>query len=79
MYSEYYRPAGLYRSRDGWIFGVCRGLADYFDVSVTVTRILTVIAFLLTGFWPVGALYILLALLMKAEPRWRYYDFEDDF
>ena len=77
MYSDYYRPHGLYRSRKGIIFGVCRGLAEYFDVSVTVTRILAVIAFLLTGFWPAGVVYIILALLMKTEPRWSYYEYED--
>lgn len=76
MSSEYYRPHGLYRSRKGWIAGVCRGLAEHFDVSVTVTRILTVIAFILTGWFPVAVVYVLLALLMKTEPRWSYYDFE---
>jgi phage shock protein C len=59
---------GLYRSRSGIILGVCRGLADYFDFSVFWVRAIVVILFIFTGFWPVGGLYILAALLMKSEP-----------
>jgi phage shock protein C len=59
---------GLYRSRKGVILGVCRGLADYFDFSVFWVRAIVVILFIFTGFWPVGGLYILAALLMKSEP-----------
>jgi phage shock protein C len=59
---------GLYRSRSGVILGVCRGLADYFDFSVFWVRAIVVILFIFTGFWPVGGLYILAALLMKSEP-----------
>ena len=59
---------GLYRSREGVILGVCRGLAEYFDFSVFWTRIIAVALFVLTGFWPIVALYILAALLMKPKP-----------
>ena len=59
---------GLYRSRHGALLGVCRGLAEYFDFSVTWVRILTVVAFIFTGFWPVGMLYIIMALIMKPAP-----------
>jgi len=59
---------GLYRSRRGVLLGVCRGLAEYFDFSVTWVRILTVVAFIFTGFWPVGVLYIVMALVMKPAP-----------
>jgi phage shock protein C len=48
--------------------GVCRGLADYFNFSVFWLRILTIILFLFTGFWPVGVMYIVAGLLLKAEP-----------
>jgi phage shock protein C len=60
--------AGLYRSRRGMIFGVCKGLAESFDVSVRAVRIITVIAFLFTGIWPVGVLYLVAAMLLKPEP-----------
>ncbi len=59
---------GLYRSRNGAIFGVCRGLAEYFDFSVFWTRTVAVILLLLTGLWPLTGLYLLAALLMKPEP-----------
>lgn len=59
---------GFYRSRHGLIFGVCRGIAERFDISVFWTRVVTVVALIFTGFWPVGAAYLLLALLMKREP-----------
>ena len=61
------RP-GLYRSRNGVIMGVCRGLADYFDFSVFWIRAIAVIFFIFTGFWPVVAIYFLAALLMRSEP-----------
>lgn len=59
---------GLYRSRQGVILGVCRGVADYFDFSVFWIRALAVILFIATGFWPIVGIYILAALLMKSDP-----------
>jgi len=59
---------GLYRSRNGVILGVCRGLAEYFDFSVFWTRAVVVVALFLSGFWPITGLYFLAALLMKPEP-----------
>ena len=71
-YSYGYGRTGLYRSRDGVLFGVCRGLADYFDISVFWTRVIVLVSFIVSGFFPVGAAYILGALLMKPAPRYRY-------
>lgn len=59
---------GLYRSRNGIIFGVCRGVAEYFDFSVFWARIITVVLLFITGFWPLVGIYIIAALLMKPEP-----------
>ncbi|WP_136795675.1 MULTISPECIES: envelope stress response membrane protein PspC [Desulfosediminicola] len=59
---------GIYRSRNGVLVGVCRGLAESFDLSVFWVRIAMVIVFLLSGFWPVIGIYIVAALLMKPEP-----------
>ncbi|MCP4639113.1 MAG: PspC domain-containing protein [bacterium] len=70
-YYAYERP-GLYRSRRGILFGVCKGLAEYFDLSVFWTRMVVVALFIFTGFWPIGALYILAALLMKPSPVFQY-------
>jgi len=60
------RP-GLYRSRDGMIFGVCKGIADYMDFSPFWMRAIAIVAFFFTWFWAIG-LYVLAALLMKPEP-----------
>lgn len=62
------RPQGLYRSRDGVVFGVCAGIANYLDFSVGWTRVLAVVAFIFSGMWPVAALYVLAAMLIKPEP-----------
>ncbi|MBI1320323.1 MAG: PspC domain-containing protein [Candidatus Hydrogenedens sp.] len=57
-----------YRSRHGRIFGVCKGLADYWDVNVRALRICAVLLFFVTGFWPLVIGYVIAALLMKPEP-----------
>ena len=62
------RRNGLYRARDGAIFGVCKGIAEYLDFSVNWTRVITLVVFVFTGFWPTAVLYIVAALLMKPEP-----------
>ena len=59
---------GLYRSRNGIIFGVCRGVAEYFDFSVFWTRLIAVVLLFITGLWPLVGIYIVAALLMKPEP-----------
>lgn len=56
----------LYRILDGKrIGGVCNGLADYFDLNVTLIRILFVVALILgsTGFW----IYVILWLALPAK------------
>jgi phage shock protein C len=50
------------------IMGVCKGLAQYFDLSVFWVRVVAVLAFIFTGFWPLAGVYFLAALLMKPEP-----------
>ena len=63
------RGRGRYgRFRQRIIFGVCRGLAEHFNFSVFWTRVLVLILFLFTGFWPVGVLYLLAGLLLQPEP-----------
>lgn len=66
--SGYHGHGGPYRSRDGILLGVCGGIARHFDMSTFWTRMFVFIAFLFTGFFPVGVLYIMAALLMKKEP-----------
>ena len=49
------------------IMGVCAGLADFFDTSVAVTRILA-LALLYFFFVPTLLLYLTLGFLLKAKP-----------
>lgn len=66
---EYYsRRGGIYRSRDGVFLGVCQGIAEHFDFSVFWVRMAMVIAFILTGFWPVIGIYLAAAFFMKPKP-----------
>jgi len=58
----------LYRSRSGKILGVCKGLAEYFDLSVKGTRIIAIVLLVSSGIWPMVVVYFLAALLMKPEP-----------
>jgi len=67
----------LYRSRNGWIFGVCQGLATYADISVIWVRIAAVAALMLTGFWPVFIIYIVAAIFLKPAPVMEFRDEED--
>ena len=71
----------LYRSRHGMIFGVCRGLAEYGQLSVFWVRVILVALTLLTWILPFVILYTVAAFLMKpestldpaAEEDWRSY------
>ncbi|MCF8114521.1 MAG: envelope stress response membrane protein PspC [Desulfotignum sp.] len=58
----------IYRSRKGIIMGVCRGVAEHFNLSVFWVRMIFLLIFLFTGFWPVGVLYIIAGLILKPEP-----------
>jgi len=60
--------SGIYRSRNGVIFGVCRGLAEHFDFSVLWARVIAIIFLLVTGFWPAIGVYLIATLLMKPAP-----------
>jgi len=62
------RRGRLYRSRDGMIFGVCKGLADYLNLKVLWVRIIAVAILLFTGIWPTVVIYLVAALVMKPEP-----------
>jgi len=65
---RYPHGRGLYRSRNGIILGVCRGLANYFDLKAFWIRIIVVVFFLASGVWPILVLYFVASLLMKPEP-----------
>ena len=58
----------LYRSREGVILGVCRGVADYFNLKVLWVRVIMLTLLLVSGIWPVVFIYFLASLLMKPVP-----------
>ena len=62
------RRRGLYRSRRGAILGVCRGIAQYFDISLFWTRVIVIVGTCFSGFWLGIGLYLLAALIIKPEP-----------
>lgn len=59
----------LFRDIEGAkISGVCAGFAHYFGIDITIMRIIWLLGMLITGFFPIIVLYIILALAMpKAE------------
>jgi phage shock protein C len=50
------------------ILGVCRGIADYFDLPVFGVRLGAAIALVVTGIFPLIPLYLLAALILRPEP-----------
>lgn len=58
----------LYRSRNGMICGICKGIADYYSFDVFWTRVLFVIAAVCTQVVPALVLYVIAAVVMKPEP-----------
>ncbi len=68
---------GIYRARDGFFLGVCKGLARHLDISVGWIRFLTIAIFFFSGFWPIFGLYFLAALIMKPEPVIPFETLED--
>jgi phage shock protein C len=67
--TEYYeKQGGIYRARNGVFLGVCKGIAEYFDLSVFWVRMAMVIVFIFSGFWPVIGVYLVAAFFMKPKP-----------
>lgn len=59
---------GFYRDREnGWVFGVCAGIADRFNFRLATVRVIAVLS-LLVFFWATAAAYILATLLIREKP-----------
>jgi phage shock protein C len=54
-------------STDKKIGGVCAGLADYFDLDVTLVRVIWILAFFFAGTG--GLLYIILWIVLPVAPE----------
>jgi phage shock protein C len=68
MTGNYEKQGGIYRARDGVFLGVCKGVAEYFDLSLFWVRMALVIVFIFSGFWPVIGVYLVAAFFMKPQP-----------
>lgn len=59
---------GFYRDRENaWIFGVCAGIADRFNLRLGTVRIIAVVCLLLF-FWLTIAIYVGATLLIGEKP-----------
>jgi len=59
---------GFYRDREnGWLFGVCAGIADRFNLNLAAVRLIAIVL-LLMFFWFTIALYIGATLLIREKP-----------
>lgn len=59
----------LTKSNNKVFLGVCGGLADYFGIDPTIVRLIVLVLLVLTGFFPVGLIYIVAALIMPDYNR----------
>jgi phage shock protein C len=59
----------LYRSpKDAMVFGICAGLAKYFEVDVVFVRLFTIALAFFSGGWPVISAYFIGLFLMPIDP-----------
>ena len=59
---------GFYRDRENaWIFGVCAGIADRFNLQVAAVRVIAVVSLVLF-FWMTTAIYVVATLLIREKP-----------
>jgi phage shock protein C len=59
---------GFYRDREnGWIFGVCAGVADFFNFRIGTVRVIAIIC-LLVFFLPTILIYAAATLLFREKP-----------
>lgn len=78
--SDYGPIRGLYRDTDNaWVFGVCSGIADRFNLRPGAVRLVTIIAFLLFS-WATALFYLCAWLLVREKPLvYRGRHSEDEF
>jgi len=59
---------GFYRDREnGWVFGVCAGVADRFNLNLGAVRIIAIISLFLF-FWLTAAIYLAATVLISEKP-----------
>ncbi len=69
LWSDKPRTRSLYRdAKDGKIFGVCAGIANYYGIERWVVRSLAVVGLILFH-WVVFVAYLVAALVLDNEPK----------
>lgn len=59
---------GIYRDREnGWVFGVCAGVADRYNFRLGTIRVIAIICLLLF-FWFTVAVYFAAVVLISEKP-----------
>ena len=58
----------------GWIAGVCAGVAEYFDWNVRLLRLILVVTFLASGFFPIVVVYLVLWYVLEEGAPGSSYD-----
>lgn len=72
----------LYRVEEGKVFsGVCAGISEYINMDVGLVRVLFLIVFIFSGFFPVVIAYIVMAIILpsKQEVINKQNSFQDDY
>ncbi len=73
--TQHHHVKKLYRETDDRIIaGVLSGIGKYFGIDATVTRVLFAVAAVLTGVFPLAALYLVSAFLMPPRAAEVTYD-----
>ena len=62
----------LYRSRNGEILGVCKGIAEWRDYPVDTIRLIVILIAIFTAIAPCMIIYFILGLILPVNP------YEDD-
>lgn len=66
--TDYGPLRGFYRDREnGWVFGVCAGIADRFNLNLVAVRLIAVLSLMLLT-WLTAAVYIGATLLIREKP-----------
>lgn len=72
------RPNHMYRSaHDKMILGVCGGVAEYFNWSANVLRLLVIVLAIATAVMPIVIGYLVLGVLLKPAPERPFADAAD--
>lgn len=59
----------LKRSDNAMIAGVCAGIAEYFDMDITLVRVIAAICLFATGLLPFTVVYFVMMIIMPKGDR----------